>query len=225
MIPPRAEKLEDYPRPSVTVDALVFTIRQERLHVALISRGVEPYKGTWAIPGGFVRPNETLEAAAKRELQEEVGVEDVYLEQLYTFGDPDRDPRGWVITVAYFALVASENLADLAADTDAADARWFSLDALPELAFDHRQILDLAVERLRAKLQYSTIAYALLPKAFRLTELQTVYETILGRPLDKRNFRKRLLASDLLAETDQRSTGAHRPAVLYTFKTRDITLF
>ncbi len=216
---------ESYTYPAVTVDAIVFTIRQEQLQVALIKRGIEPFKGSWAIPGGFVRLDESLEDAVKRELNEEVGADGVYLEQLYTFGEPERDPRGRVITVAYFALVAAENLRELTAATDAAEAQWFSLHDLPPLAFDHRQILDLALGRLRAKLEYSTIAYALLPRAFPLTQLQKVYEIILDRPLDKRNFRKKILSLGLLEPTDERSGGAHRPATLYLFKNSQVTFF
>lgn len=216
---------ETYINPAVTVDAIVFTIKQEQLQVALIKRGIEPFKGAWALPGGFVRLDESLEEAVKRELQEEVGADGVYLEQLYTFGEPHRDPRGRVITVAYFALVAADNLRPLKAATDAAEAQWFHLSQLPPLAFDHREILNLAVERVRAKLEYSTIAYALLPKAFSLTQLQKVYEIILGRPLDKRNFRKKILSLGLLEETNERSGGAHRPATLYVFKHTQVTFF
>jgi len=216
---------ETFAYPAVAVDALVFTIQGDQLQVALIQRGIEPFKGCWALPGGFVRPGEALEEAVKRELQEEVGADGVYLEQLYTFGDPERDPRGRVISVAYFALVAADNLRDLKASTDAVDARWFPLHDLPTLAFDHRRILDLAVNRLRAKLEYSTIAYALLPHAFSLTQLQKVYEIILDRPLDKRNFRKKILSMDILEQTDRRSGGAHRPASLYIFKNREVTFF
>ncbi len=215
----------NYPKPAVTVDAIVFTIREEQLQVALIKRGIEPFQGSWAIPGGFVRENEALEDAVKRELYEEVGAGGVYLEQLYTFGAPNRDPRGRVITVAYFALVAAENLRELTASTDASEAQWFALPEVPSLAFDHREILDLAVNRLHAKLEYSTIAYALLPPAFSLARLQRVYEIILDRPLDKRNFRKKILSLDLLEPTDQRSGGAHRPATLYVFKANQVTFF
>lgn len=214
-----------YSSPAVTVDAIVFTVRHEQLQVALIKRGIEPFQGSWAIPGGFVRENEALEDAVKRELHEEVGASDVYLEQLYTFGALERDPRGRVITVAYFALVAAENLRELVAATDASEAQWFALADIPTLAFDHRAILDLAVTRLRAKLEYSTIAYALLPPAFSLAQLQKVYEIILDRPLDKRNFRKKILSLGLLEPTTQRSSGAHRPATLYVFKSNQVTFF
>ncbi len=214
-----------YSNPAVTVDAIVFTIKDAQLQVALIRRGIEPFKGSWAIPGGFVLEGEALEDAVKRELHEEVGASGVYLEQLYTFGEAERDPRGRVITVAYFALIAAENLRELTASTDASEAQWFALPKVPPLAFDHREILDLAIHRLRAKLEYSTIAYGLLPPAFSLAQLQKVYEIILDRPLDKRNFRKKILSLELLEATAQRSGGAHRPATLYIFKNNQVTFF
>src|SRR5262249_41914018 len=147
--------------------------------------------------GGFVLKDESLEDAAMREVREEAGVDNVYLEQLYTFGDPGRDPRGRVITAAYFALVPDKSI-HLAADSDASEASWFTVNSLPPLAFDHREIVHTGVERLKSKLEYSSIAYALLPDQFRLSELQGIYEAVLGRKLDKRNFRKRILALGLL---------------------------
>lgn len=217
--------LTQYDRPSVTVDVLVFAIVDQQLQVALIKRGIAPFKGRWAIPGGFVHIDESLEDAARRELAEEAGVQGVFLEQLYTFGAPDRDPRGRVITVAYYALVPDQQVT-LIASTDAHEARWYPVDSLPPLAFDHKQILNLALERLKSKLEYSNIAYSLLPPQFRLTELQQVYETILGRPLDKRNFRKRMLSLGLLEATRQvDKSGAHRPAQLYRFKKRKMVVF
>jgi 8-oxo-dGTP diphosphatase len=214
-----------YEHPAVTVDVLIFTVADDDLQIALIKRGIEPFKEMWAIPGGFVRLRESLEEAARRELFEEAGVEDVFLEQLYTFGDPDRDPRFRVITVAYYALLPGP-ARPLRASSDAKEAGWFSVRSLPPLAFDHRQIVKTAVERIKSKLEYSSIAYALLPPRFRLSDLQRVYEVILGRPLDKRNFRKRMLSLGLLEETSvvDRS-GAHRPARLYQFKERRMVLF
>jgi 8-oxo-dGTP diphosphatase len=200
----------------VTVDVVIFTIRAGALHVLLVRRAAPPFAGRHAIPGGFVHEDESLEAAARRELAEETGVRDVYLEQLYTFGDPDRDPRGRVITVAYFALIASDAVA-LRAGTDAAEARWFPVAALPPLAFDHDRILAYAFERLRNKLEYTTVGFQLLPARFTLGELQAVYEAILGRRLDKRNFRRKM---DLLGIVTplraQRRTG-RKPARLYRF--------
>ncbi len=218
-------QLTDYDQPSVTVDVLVFTILEDQLKVALIKRGVAPYQGRWAIPGGFVQMEESLEDAARREIQEEAGLNNVFLEQLYTFGDPKRDPRGRIITVAYYALVPGEKLT-LAASTDAAEARWFSINELPKLAFDHAKILAEALRRLRSKIEYSTVASALLPEQFRLSDLQKVYEIILGEDVDKRNFRKRMLSFDLLETTSHiDSSGPHRPAQLYRFKQKEIQFF
>ena len=214
-----ASSIEGYARPAVTVDVLLFTIRDEKLQLALIKRGIPPFEGSWAIPGGFVRMEEELEEAARREIEEETGVRDIFLEQLYTFGQPTRDPRTRVITIVYFALVPGEHLT-LRADTDASDASWFAVDELPELAFDHAKIVEVGVERLKAKIEYSNIAYGLLPARFRLSELQRVYEIILGHALDKRNFRKRVLALGLVEATDKYSSGAHRPAQLFRWKKR-----
>jgi len=206
-----------YDRPSVTVDVVMMSLRQRDLQVLLVKRRSWPYEGMWAIPGGFVNIDESLEAAAKRELQEETGVEDVYLEQLYTFGDPGRDPRTRVITVVYFALLDSARLQVRAAE-DAADVGWFSVYQLPPLAFDHEKILHYALARLRGKLDYTTIAFSLLPEQFTLRELQRVYEIILHRKLDKRNFRKKILATGILEDTgDKKMEGTHRPARLYRF--------
>jgi 8-oxo-dGTP diphosphatase len=203
------------PAVSVAVDLVIFTVREGALQVLLIERGVPPYKGQWALPGGFVLERETLEEAARRELQEETGLKDVYLEQLYTFGDPDRDPRGRTIAVAYFALTPP---APLHASTDAANAAWHPAAAAPKLAFDHAKILKAGQQRLRAKLGYTTVGFELLPRQFTLSELQQLYEAILERPLDKRNFRKKILSLGLLkTEGGQRSSGAHRPAQLYSF--------
>ena len=206
-------------RAQVTVDVVIFTILDGALNVLLVRRGIEPYKGRWAIPGGFILDGESLEQAALRELREETGVADVYLEQLYTFGDPDRDPRGRVITVAYYALIAMDR-AHLRAGTDAAEARWWPVAALPKrLAFDHTGIIDYAVERLRAKVEYTTVGFQLLPQEFTLGELQEVYEAIAGRPLDKRNFRRRIEQLDVLAPLERwRRAGASRPARLYRFR-------
>lgn len=206
-----------YERPSVTVDVLMMSLRQRDLQILLIKRRSWPYEGMWAIPGGFINMNESLETAAKRELQEETGVQDVYLEQLYTFGDPGRDPRTRVITVVYFALLDSERL-QVQAASDAADVGWFSVYELPPLAFDHEQIIEYALNRLRGKLDYTTIAFNLLPEQFTLRELQRVYEIVLHKRLDKRNFRKKILATGILEDTGaKKMEGTHRPARLYRF--------
>lgn len=212
-------------RPSLTVDVVAFTARSEALHVLLIRRGQAPFSGQWALPGGFVRIAEDLDAAAHRELVEETGVRGAhFLEQLYTFGRPDRDPRMRVVTVAYYALLPDpeSGLPEPAHGSDAAEARWWPVDGLPALAFDHADLVATALARLRAKLGYTSVAYALLPAAFTLTELQQVYEIILGQSLDKRNFRKKLLATGLLEGTDQKKReGAHRPAQLFRFTRRE----
>ena len=198
---------------SVAVDLVIFTVREGALQVLLIERGVPPFQGQWALPGGFVLERETLEDAARRELREETGLRDVYLEQLYTFGDPDRDPRGRTVAVAYFALTPP---APLQASTDAANAAWHPAARPPRLAFDHARILKTGLERLRAKVGYSTVGFELLPEQFTLSELQSLYEAILERPLDKRNFRKKILSLGLLKSGGQKR-AAGRPARLYSF--------
>lgn len=208
----------EYPHPAVTTDIVIFTIRDEQLKLLLIKRGGAPFKGKWALPGGFVGPEEDLEESAMRELEEETGVSGVYLEQLYTFGKPNRDPRERVITVAYYALIPSERL-QLRPATDAEAVGWFAMDDLPLLAFDHKEIVEMAHRRLVAKLDYSTIAFQFMPEKFTLSELQLVYEIILGAPLDKRNFRKWVLALEQIEETgEERREGPHRPAMLYRVK-------
>lgn len=207
----------EYPRAALTVDCVVFGLDEGDLKVLLIERGLEPFKGKWALPGGFVRVHETLEAAAGRELEEETGVREVFLEQLFTFSAIKRDPRERVVSVAYYALV---NLADhiTRAATDASDAQWFSATKPPKLAFDHGEILSLALARLRGKLRYEPIGFELLPKKFTLTQLQHLYETVLGMQIDKRNFRKKVLSFDFLQALEEtQRDGAHRPAQLYRF--------
>lgn len=214
-----------FERPSVSVDVLIFTIEDNQLKLVLVKRAYEPFKDSWAIPGGFVRIDESVDEAARRELSEETGVKDVYLEQLYTFGDPKRDPRARVITVAYFALAPRENL-KLASSGDAEEVGLFSVSQLPALAFDHQKIVSLGLERLRAKMSYSNIAFGLLPNKFRLSQLQQVYEVILGHPLDKRNFRKKIDSLGLLEATGEKELeGAHRPAMLYRFKNKEVVFF
>lgn len=206
----------EYPHPAVTTDIVIFTVRDKQLKLLLIMRGGEPFKGKWALPGGFVQMDEDLETGARRELAEETGVSGVYLEQLYTYGAVDRDPRERVITVAYSALIPSDKIV-LQAATDAEAVGWFSMDDFPELAFDHQQIVDMAHQRLVAKLDYSTIAFQFMPEEFTLSELQDVYEIILREEMDRRNFRKWMLALDQIKETgNEKREGAHRPAKLYT---------
>jgi len=210
----------DYPRPSVTVDCVVFGLDDEDLKVLLIERDRPPFAGTWALPGGFVEPTETLEAAALRELAEETGVSQVFLEQLYTFGEPGRDPRDRVITVAYYGLVRRLDHAPKAA-SDARSVGWFPASRCPPLAFDHAEIVALARQRLQAKLRYQPVGFELLPRKFTLSQIQRVYEAVLERPLDKRNFRKKLLGTGVLMELDETQRDvAHRAARLYRFDRR-----
>jgi len=199
----------------VTVDIVIFTIQEGVLKVLLVKRRIAPFAGQYAIPGGFVHENEDLDQAALRELREETGVSDVYLEQLYSFGKPERDPRGRVITVAYFALISADRT--LQAGSDAAEAGWYSTDHLPPLAFDHAAILSYAVERLRNKLEYTTVGFQLLGEKFTLTELQEVYEAILGKKLDKRNFRRKMSILKILKPLSEYRRGGQRPAQLYRF--------
>jgi len=208
----------DHPHPAVTTDVVIFTLATDSLKVLLVRRALPPFQDRWALPGGFVEIGEDLEVCALRELEEETGVTGVFLEQLYTFGAPQRDPRERVITVAYYALVPMDRL-HLRAASDAREVAWFCCDALPDLAFDHGDIVRMAQQRLSAKLQYSTLALQFMPDRFTLGELQRVYEIILGEPQDKRNFRKRMLAYDCIEDTGtERRNGNHRPARLYTVK-------
>ena len=210
-----------FARAAVTVDCVVFGLDDEDLKVLLIRRDLPPFEDKWALPGGFVRLDETLDEAARRELQEETSLERVFLEQLYTFGGIDRDPRERVITVAYYALV---RLSDhrVQAATDARDAVWFAMDDLPSLAFDHDQILETAHERLQGKVRYQPIGFELLPPKFTLTQLQKLYEIVLGRVLDKRNFRKKIQGMGILEELDEvEKDVAHRAARLYRFDKKE----
>ena len=199
----------------LTVDVVLFTIRDRRLHLLLIKRLSKPFENRYALPGGFVQEDESIDAAAIRELREETGVDKVYLEQLYTFGDPKRDPRGRVITVAYYALAPHAQA--LRAGTDAADAAWFPVADLPPLAFDHRRIAEYAQQRIRNKLDYSNVGFELLPDRFTLTELQSVHEAILGRALDKRNFRRKIIQKGIVKPTKEWQRTGRKPAQLYRF--------
>ena len=205
----------EYPHPAVTTDMVVFTIRDQEIKRLLDKRKLRPGKGNWGLPGGFVRIDEEIHPCAERELEEETGVRGVYLEQLCTYGHPGRDPRERVITIAYYALIPSEKI-KIRAATDATAVDWFVMDELPELAFDHANIVEQAKQRLVAKLDYSTIAFQFLPREFTLTEVQDIYEIILEEKMDKRNFRKWALALESIEETgEERREGRHRPAKLY----------
>ncbi len=209
----------EYPRPAVTVDVVVFGYDGSApLKLLLIQRGGEPFRGQWALPGGFVDMEEDLETAALRELAEETGVTDLFVEQLFTYGAPGRDPRGRVISVAYFALVNLQDHPAVAA-SDADRAEWYPLDELPELAFDHATIIEQAEARLVGKVRYQPIGFELLPETFTLGELRHLYETILRprEPFNKWNFRTRILKTGMLEEAGIQENVAHRPAKLYRF--------
>jgi 8-oxo-dGTP diphosphatase len=207
----------DYERPALTVDCVVFGYEKGLLKLLLIKRNLEPFKGSWALPGGFVRINETLEDAAIRELKEETSVENIYLEQLYTYGAIHRDPRERVVTVAYYALVRPEHHL-IKGGTDADEAAWFSISDLPKLAFDHKDIIATAYKRLQAKVQYEPIGFELLPKKFLFSMLEQLYETILERKIDRRNFRKKILTLGAVKQLPiQEENVAHRKGHYYTF--------
>lgn len=211
----------EFARPALTVDIVIFALDEDDLQVMLIQRDLPPFAGQWALPGGFVRVDETLDEAARRELEEETGLKDIFLEQLYTFGALDRDPRERVVTVAYYALV---NLTghDIQASTDARNAAWFNVSDLPDLPFDHAAILSAAHRRLQGKVRYQPIGFELLPEKFTLRQLQTLYEVILDRPLDKRNFRKKVLGMGIVKETREfEKDVSHRAARLYRFAKRN----
>ena len=206
-----------HPRPALTVDCVVFGFDGGDLQLLLIRRGLAPFTAEWALPGGFVRIDETVDDAARRELAEEAGLRHVYLEQLYTFGSLHRDPRERVVSVAYYALVSPTDHVTMAA-TDASEARWFPVSAVPALACDHTEILDAALARLRGKLTYQPVGFELLPSKFTLSQLQRLYEAVLGTEIDKRNFRKKVLGFGLLVPLKEFERGAaHRPAQLFRF--------
>jgi len=204
----------EYPHSAVTVDICLFTIQDDRLKILLIQRAEEPFQGDWALPGGFIHMDENLDAAAKRELEEETGASGFYLEQFGTFGQVDRDPRERVITIAFFALAPAEHIT-LKADTDAKDAVWFDVEDLPDLAFDHAGIVNKALKTVRSKIENSTVAFEFLPAKFTISDVRQVFESVLGRPIDKRNFQKRLTSANLIRKSGEKREGSHRPAELF----------
>ena len=198
----------------ITVDTVILTIKNDELKVLLVKRENEPFKGKWAIPGGYVRMSEDLDAAAMRILKEKTNVDNIYLEQLYTFGDPLRHPVSRVITCAYFALIRAEDVDVISTDNVA----WHKVNDLPALAFDHKEIIQYSLKRTRERLEMCPVAYQLLNEKFTLTEMQKAYELIMGKKLDKRNFRKKVIQTEGLRELDEFSKStSKRPARLYTF--------
>jgi 8-oxo-dGTP diphosphatase len=217
---PGSRRTYEWPRPAVTVDVVVFTVEGTpdamKLNVLLVERGGEPFQGTWALPGGFVHEHEDLAAAAARELLEETGLSSIYMEQVAAVGTPGRDPRGHTITIVYVALVPADRHA-LRSTGDARTARWFDVDRLPALAFDHGRLLSSALHNLRRRLGQTRVAFELLPTAFTLSELQSLCEVILGRDLDRRNFRRKVQDAGFVAPVTGRREGRHRPAQLFRF--------
>lgn len=208
----------------VTVDNVIFTIMNEKLQMLFIKRLVEPFKDYWAIPWWFVHEDETLETAAYRELEEETNVKNVYLEQLYTFWDPDRDPRWRVVTIAYMAIVARQNIT-IKAGSDAQEVKFFPVDKLPKLAFDHKEIAQYGIQRIRYKLGYTNAAQYFLPEKFTLSDLQKVYEIVYEKKFDTRNFRKKIDKLELVEETGEMQIWVkHRPAMLYKFKEKELEI-
>ncbi len=206
---------------SFTSDAVVFTIRQDELQILLIKRKKDPFKGMYALPGGFVEDNEKVEDTASRELYEETGVKNIFLKKFDVYSEPGRDPRGRVVTVAFIALISSDKI-KLKSKDDAESADWFSVYELPKLGFDHNKVIKDSLKQLRLDIQMTNIAFQILPKKFTLSELQNTYELVLDIELDKRNFRKRIKELDIVLETnEQRMDGAHRPAKLYMFKYKE----
>lgn len=204
-----------YPHPSVTTDCVIFGFDGQKLQVLLIERGIEPYKGRWAFPGGFLNPDETAEQGALRELQEETGLTGAYIEQFHTYTDPNRDPRERVITIAYYALV---HIQEVKGGDDAAKAQWFALDEVPQLAFDHDRILRDAMRQIRERIHFEPIGFELLPEKFTMKELQSLYEAILDIKFDRRNFAKKMLHFELLTDLDETANpSAKREAKLFSF--------
>lgn len=212
-----------YPHPAVTTDCVIFGFDGNDIKVLLIERGIEPYKGKWAFPGGFLNMDETAAEGALRELKEETGLENAYIEQFNTYSEPDRDPRERVITIAHYALV---RIQEVKGGDDAAKAQWFPIDEVPQLAFDHDKILRDAMRKLRERIHFEPIGFELLPEKFTMRDLQILYESILGVKFDRRNFAKKMMHYELLNQLDEtvRPT-AKRDALLYSFNKENYELF
>ena len=206
----------EYPHPAVTTDCVVFGFDGKSLSILLIQRGIDPFKGSWALPGGFVGMEETIEADVYRELREETGVENIYIEQLQSFSAVDRDPRERVITMAFIAFVR-QNDYQVIGGTDASKAQWFKLDELPPLAFDHQEIISVALQKLRWKITLEPLAFRLLNETFTMGQLQNIYEVVLGQPLDRRNFHKKMTKTGYIMPTGEKLRLNGRPGELYTF--------
>ena len=205
----------DYPRPAVTTDCVIFGYDGKELKVLLIERGIEPFKGCWAFPGGFLNMDEDALAGARRELKEETGLEDAFIEQFHTFSEPGRDPRGRVITIAHYALV---KIQEVEGGDDAAQARWFPIGEVPPLACDHDRILRMAMSRLKEKIHFEPVGFELLPDVFTMPQLQNLYESILEVHFDRRNFASKMLKLGILEDTGDRPAGASsRIPVSYRF--------
>lgn len=208
-----------YPRPAITVDCVIFGFDKDQLQLKalLTKRAIEPYVGMWAFPGGFINVEETADECARRKLKEEAGLEDIFLEQLYTFTNIERDPRERIVSIAYYALVRSTDYI-LNVGLNIEDVQWFSLNDIPQLAFDHRAILDVAIERLKGKIRYQPIGFELLPEEFTLPDLHHLYEAILQRNIDRGNFRKKILGMNLLLDhSDKQKNRPVRGAKIYSF--------
>lgn len=220
-------QVTDFERPLTTVDVVIFGVQDEALKVLLVQRPTDasdPFPGQWALPGGFIdiEGDRDLEACARRKLREKTGIEAPYLEQLGSFGNATRDPRGWSATHVYFALMASDNITPRAGG-NAPDSRWFAVrgeGVRESLAFDHAALLRAALGRLRSKVEYTSLPAFLMPADFTLTQLQRMYEVILGRELEKKAFRTRMLAAEILEAVPRRQSGPNRPAQLYRLKWR-----
>ncbi len=214
---PSESQQQHYARPSLTADIVLFTFAEGTLQLLLIERAREPFAGSWALPGGFVDIGEALEVAARRELYEETGVKDIYVEQLHTFGTPDRDPRGRVITVAYLALASADIMAKTRAGDDASETTWYAISDLPSLAFDHHEIIQVALRRLQTRVESTSLGFLLLPALFTLSDVQKMYEAILQEKLDKRNFRRKTQSLGIIEDIGLKRQGDHRPATLYRY--------
>src|SRR5579862_1253660 len=212
---------EELARPMVAVDTVLFAINDGRLQTYLVELRRGPGRGRWAFPGGLVRVGELLDDAARRELHDSTGLRGAYLEQLFTFGDPSRDPRAHVVSVAYMALIPDVKAVSAPCDKYA-NGKWYEVTRLPQLAYDHSLMAAYAVKRLKSKLEYTNIAYALLPKEFTFAEFEELYSLVLGRPLDRRNFRRSILAMGMLKRLPHTRRGPHRPAALYSFANQSL---